>query len=378
MSKFIALPVGQGDAFYLDRGGFHVLVDGGKSKTAISNLLDNGCETKHLDVLVCTHNDSDHANGVLGLLDNWDGTIDEVWLPGSWTHRMKDLFENPRVFVNELVENISDMDFQENKDLTLEDVVLLDSPHSNEVNSEALDLSDIIDKSNDFSDFLFEVNSAYLGLDLLYYFERHYFSDSFISIFLDAMNAANLIKTITELAFHKGAKIRFFDYGKHVSGGFSGILEPVNSTEITGIRKREVSALQYIALSTANKESLVFYSPESTESPAVLFSADSDLNFSLPVVKHTKKPIITSPHHGSDANATAYNVVLKWLGANLSPIWVRSDCKCKTRPGTAFKNQACKFCTLCNCGLYPKQTVKLHSSDGIWLRTQGTRVCSCR
>lgn len=32
-SKFIALPVGRGDSFYLERDNFHILVDGGQNKT---------------------------------------------------------------------------------------------------------------------------------------------------------------------------------------------------------------------------------------------------------------------------------------------------------------------------------------------------------
>ena len=69
MSKFIALPVGQGDAFYLERSDFRVLVDGGRSKRAISGWVRDICETTFLDVVVCTHNDADHAYGILGLLE---------------------------------------------------------------------------------------------------------------------------------------------------------------------------------------------------------------------------------------------------------------------------------------------------------------------
>jgi beta-lactamase superfamily II metal-dependent hydrolase len=110
MSKFIALPVGQGDAFYLERQGMKVLVDGGRSKSAISGLISDVAKSSHLDVVICTHNDADHADGIIGLLENWPGIIKEVWLPGSWTFRMKDLFVNPTNFLNELIDNIDKED----------------------------------------------------------------------------------------------------------------------------------------------------------------------------------------------------------------------------------------------------------------------------
>ena len=52
MAKFVAIPVGQGDAFYLEREGFTVLVDGGRSRRGFSgqfkvSFLDaNGVEYK--------------------------------------------------------------------------------------------------------------------------------------------------------------------------------------------------------------------------------------------------------------------------------------------------------------------------------------------
>jgi phosphoribosyl 1,2-cyclic phosphodiesterase len=51
----------------------------------------------HVNVLTYTHNDSDHANGVLGLLKA-GLTADEVWLPASWMGRLEDLILYPRDF----------------------------------------------------------------------------------------------------------------------------------------------------------------------------------------------------------------------------------------------------------------------------------------
>jgi len=381
MSTFIALPVGQGDAFYLARENFRVLVDGGKSKSAISPWMHNICKTDHLDVLVCTHNDNDHANGVIGLLDNWSGSISEVWLPGSWSYRMRDLFEKPHAFCRELVDNISEIGSVGDQDISLsletfasrQDICVDLSKKSSFNLDELIDMSKEIPRN--FLEFCLEC-SEYDP----YWFHSCctiYSNSPLISLFKEAINAASNIRQIVDLAYHRGCKIRFFEYGNKVSGGLPLMLVPMNSQEMISLRPAEIEALFFLALTTANKESLVFYSPENENEPPVLFTADSDLSCSLST-SPDRSPIVTSPHHGAEANANAYKVVSTWLRHIVSPIWVRSDCKSKARPGNTFKNQLVKNCTLCNCGTNPKQTVKFHSRLGHWHVTKGTRRCSCK
>jgi len=66
MATFIAIPVGQGDAFYLERDGWSVLVDGGRSRLDFPALFRQVTRARGANIVVCTHNDSDHANGVRG------------------------------------------------------------------------------------------------------------------------------------------------------------------------------------------------------------------------------------------------------------------------------------------------------------------------
>lgn len=101
-NKFIALPVGKGDSFYLQRDNCRILVDGGQSRNTITPYMKNLCKTDYLDIVVCTHNDADHAEGIIGLLDCWEAPIKEVWLPGSWSYRLKDLYTNPIEFMQEV------------------------------------------------------------------------------------------------------------------------------------------------------------------------------------------------------------------------------------------------------------------------------------
>lgn len=82
-ARFVALPVSQGDAFFLKPPEGSVLVDSGRSAEGFPELFVRFSGQREVDVLVCTHNDADHANGVLGFLRGGLG-YREVWLPGRW------------------------------------------------------------------------------------------------------------------------------------------------------------------------------------------------------------------------------------------------------------------------------------------------------
>jgi glyoxylase-like metal-dependent hydrolase (beta-lactamase superfamily II) len=83
MPRFIAIPVGQGDAFYLETKAGAVLVDGGRMIDGFGELFRQHTQRDGVDILVATHNDADHPNGVLGFL-RAGLTCNEVWLPGRW------------------------------------------------------------------------------------------------------------------------------------------------------------------------------------------------------------------------------------------------------------------------------------------------------
>ncbi|MHB1757604.1 MAG: MBL fold metallo-hydrolase [Leptospirillum sp.] len=374
-SKFIALPVGQGDAFYLERQNMKVLVDGGKSKSAISNLLrSNIAERSHLDAVICTHNDADHANGIIGLLDNWLGEIKEVWLPGSWTFRMKDLFEDSALFLDEFINSLYTK--EKNKFDSIENsfTEFSEKPEERSKGSE-FNLDKIIENSKSFH---FDT----LGGPFLFSNVRPLINPRDtrrIKLFCEATEAVSRIRDIIVSAYDRGCRIRFFEFGsKPVWGGRTGLLEPVNSREIDILDSIRIGAFEYLALTTANKQSLVFYALENDGHPAVLFSADSDLDFPLPSSIPLKSPIITAPHHGSESNSNAYNAISNWLcNTNIKPIWIRSDGKSRSRPGGSFKKQSTRACTLCNCGTTPKQTVQLDSQMNQWQFTNGMRMCSC-
>ena len=195
-------------------------------------------------------------------------------------------------------------------------------------------------------------------------------------LFSEAIEAAINIRQIAKLACNRGCKIRFFQFGQKVGGGIDRLV-PVNSEEMESTFSREIDALSFLSLTVQNKQSLVFYSPEKENEPAVLFTADSDLNFSLPDRRPYSVPIVTSPHHGAEANKNAYSTVSRWLNDS-EAIWIRSDKACEKRPGVEYKKQKKRICTLCNSGDMPKQTVKMNSVKWRWQPTKGTRWCSCK
>ncbi|WP_217619573.1 MBL fold metallo-hydrolase, partial [Achromobacter sp. GbtcB20] len=78
-----ALPI-KGESYLLQYMGKLILVDGGYTGSSLALALKKqlGKPNIHLDVVVCTHNDKDHAGGLTDLLDRPGITASEFWLPG--------------------------------------------------------------------------------------------------------------------------------------------------------------------------------------------------------------------------------------------------------------------------------------------------------
>jgi len=346
-------------------------------------MLKAYVDPPHLDVVVCTHIDADHANGIVGLLTELPIPIREVWLPGTWAGRFEDLVVEPADFWKELARDIGEVEEEvgnleeyyeqarERLRLRIETPEPACSPERD--SSTKKWLVEILGRQGfqpPWKVFLCDVYHRIRGWIPFQWWEKLWF---------ECLEAANRIKTIAEAALNAGAKIRLFEFVESpglVSGGWRDQLEPVNCCEVRPRRSR-VSALFYLALTKANRESLVFYAPEQDDTPGTLFTADSDLAGGL---IHLPSPstnlVVTAPHHGAEQNALAYAKVREWIAAHKA-IWVRSDSGTKRRPGKTFKNQPKRLCTLCNSWNAPKAPVRLHVSRSCWRRTPGTRWCSC-
>ena len=359
MNKFVALRVGSGDAFYLEREEASILFDGGGSEKKFPSLFGKELNLTHVDIIVCSHNDSDHVNGIIGYL-NSSLTCKEVWLPANWVGKIDTLLSNPEMFFEELVMNIKD-------DVGIE--YLEDSICSAMFeNRLELNIENLVKKSNEsYLNFKnFRNNFSYLTI-------KHH--KLFSKLFASAMR----IKEITSLAYKKSLKVRWFQYDPAMQAtGGENYFKPVNSIEINKLYSKKMSAFQYLTLTRSNKESLVFYSPK-IESlvDGVLFSADSDYSFDQNIPSDLgKNPIITVPHHGSKSNEKAYNAKqLKTYVSNTNTILVRSDGSYKNRPGKNYKSfKLNKFCTRCN-GYKTGQTIVMTPTNRSW--TSSNYSCSC-
>lgn len=393
--RFVALPVGQGDAFFLQRGAFTALIDGGKSVHSFSTLYSEVLNRKSVGVLVCTHNDADHANGVLGFLESGLG-CDEVWLPALWTDRLQDLIARPNEFLEELVDDIDregerlkaqygDADglhladlgdaFADGYDRESQDPETVpDMTPAEPVRPMAVTLSE---DGNGYDELFWPESLGRRRLRVATSpFRIWTFEDDEYHLFLQAISAAERIRLIGVACAHRGVPVRWFRHSlTEARGGRRGLLTPLNAVEVAPGPSTGLGALRYLALSASNRLSLAFCSPPTEANPGAVFTADSDLDFATPV-PWREGMIVTAPHHGSEANATAYTRYRAETNGGGEPIWVRSDGNFRTRPGPSYLEQANRFCTLCPGVDRPKQAIRFSLLHGAWRPVVCPR-CAC-
>ena len=385
MDKFISINVNQGDAFYLKRAGVRILIDGGRSRCGFKKQFKQTIDASMLDVVACTHADADHINGLLGFFESGFQSR-EVWLPGAWTSRLRDLLINPDEFLQELIKQIDEIG---NHEITsLEDYYdKYGFRESNDMNLDepSSDINEIykaIEEAPERSSF-FGLIYCFQISEMLRPYIRQSLDNCTCKLFIDAIDTAKKIRELAILAFNSGAKIRWFEFqGSGTASGGESHLKPVNSNEIFRISKR-LSALEYLSITRSNRESLVFYSPSSNGSGDVLFSADSDFSFQQIIPIHPDNSIITAPHHGSEDNKNAYSRLKsgdRITGGCITrkTIIVRSDGRSSKRPGSAYKSLVSKkICTLCRHPDTEGQNVIFLSAKYGWKRKNGMSWCHC-
>lgn len=357
--KLTALPVNVGDSFLLRNRDKVILIDGGMNKQHIVQLLQQERIPKnHIDLLVCTHYDADHINGIIGILQSNKFTFKELWLPeilGSIGYTLsKDIHKLFKDLRSNRVD-IKSIDFQ------------CESIFKTKENGE---IYHDFKENNSFEAIDAKVLDDFLEHPLFWYFEPFWHnedSDVNYKMMLTLKSTASLIIN----ALHSGAYIRWFKYSdyKHKSYGFDLYSENAIQTDITLYDSKQFfSALYHLSLSSINKYSLVYmYHKEGV--PDVLFSADSDLHFYLKPVCLEDNSVVTAPHHGSSANDNAYQ---KISGSKL--VYIRSDRSQQARPGNGYVSQTNKYCTICR-NKTGKQKIELNYNAPAF--TTRARVCKC-
>lgn len=362
MSKFTAFPV-NGDAFLLEREKYSVLVDGGGSKSKLVNSYKKAQGKQLPNYIVCTHRDSDHINGLIGLLEEavkppvWNTKNTELWVPFYFSFYAEDY----AWYIDELSKI--------HKEKSISNLTCLEHTEPSEYFS-----SPSLQK---FYAYLTAANPSASE------------TRSFFTIVKDEIGKATRYKSLLDAAAALSLKLRFFEYSPlYANGGEANRLYPLNSHEIQAY-PRPTSILQLMKLSLENLHSLAFISPEtqcSSAHHAVIFCADTDLtkcnlslvgNESFTFFKH--QPLITAPHHGSSTNQKSYTFIHQAFLYYEKKFFIRGHCsrvkyiahefkgghsRACTKPHNSCKNKHCP--SSCRCKLTAEQTVILQTSNGVW------------
>ena len=352
---FTALEIGSGDAFLLEDSekNWNCLFDAGGSKRTIVTLLKRKLKegkTNKLNLAICSHNDIDHANGFIGLLES-DIEIDEIWLPGTWTGVLKYVEDNGisdddiecmvNVEQEYLGRNTGDGSIiRKNEDGSM----LVIGNARVEFDPESSDPIEDFDESLVVFSKAIEPEFHTSLMRRWYLYDAYYWHRNKKQMGIghpSLLLALDKIIQIGGLAYRKGCKIRWFDplgpcEQKRMDYGFVAL----NSSEMMRVQKpRDPHSFALLcSLTVENVYSTVFEYCDN-DTPIIRFSADSDCTAQSSTYDGA---IVTAPHHGSEANAIVYSAI---EGKNI--IWVRSDRKSKKRPCQAFKNLQNKYCLAC-------------------------------
>jgi hypothetical protein len=368
---FTALPVGQGDAFLLSSAAFSALIDGGRSHTTLPALFSEHRRGRALEVVVCTHNDADHAEGLIGLLASRKIKIGQMWLPGQWTTRLDDLLVAPEAFLLEVLHDIDALS-EDRRQRPLTE--LADAyGDADTVGAEGPAIVDVMDEAIEASVFRPGRRLRHLASWWALWF--HPFHRMGPRLFWEAIDAAERIRKLAYLAWHQAAAVRWFDVTSSPATTTTEPLSPVNAKEIVYVPRYRPGALEFLALSVSNKRSLCFEFRPTSKDLGVLLTADSDLKFAAPI-RWSKGMIVTAPHHGSEANSHAYDRATRESSFFQSIRWVRSDGRFRSRPGAAYLRQAQRYCTRCRPYSHMQQAVRFTATASGWI-TKSTQRCRC-
>lgn len=362
-----------GESFVLSTGHKTILLDGGYSSTTLVKALG----APHLDVVICTHGDSDHAGGLTDLLAQTGApTVGEFWLPGQWANHIEPLLKNPQGFVERMGDEIYDL-LAEHRDFDFsrpfEDQLIpdLDGQDDGAPGAPGQDgsWSDTAPLEPDPAWWRALVNEVHtqplpkptwMPPPAPVHGRMQQLSEEQqkqrAAVVADAINTAKLIYEIAMQAAKNRVPVRWFDFpafagGQAPIGGWTGVLEPLNACElVTPPKPASASFARFIALSRINRHSLVFHALETKSSPSVLFCGDSPLKGGRKTAwpgfrqKPTRGFAATAPHHGRASNAGAYAIAEGW-GTGGRIFWVRAGGGAKV-PCNELKGRW-RSCTSC-------------------------------
>lgn len=369
-TTFEALAVNQGDAFLL-RHEQVVLVDAGSNKQLIKRLLANA-NVERIDVLVCTHNDSDHSKGVPGVLDAVP--VGEVWLPVEF---LETLEASRRLGVEETVIRLRQM-LSERGEPAQETARSTEIWGDSDSPVESVEATPVIRSVASHAEETRDRIVDEFGVGVL---RRSYGGaaarepDShLLRSTADVMAAFVNIAEIAVAAHRNKVPVVWLRHLDH------GIARPpysrkglcaINATQIASTRA--VPLLTRLWLTPQNQRALVIRAEVDGRND-VLFCSDSPLDY--PGKQLTGIGLFTAPHHGSPSNDRAY----QWLPTSTALV-VRSDHKVDRGDPTPTKEYApgCtgRACTICRGAGRPARNVLVSLSTAGWSFAPGVRRCGC-
>lgn len=366
MKRITALPVA-GDAYILETSGFVVLVDGGYSGAKLHKALtENFPGIKHLNVVICTHSDNDHAGGLTDFLNKTTLTVGEFWLPGSWAQPARDLLANPGAVMQELTEEVTDGPTEGlTRYLAAESMPDIDAwldavqrePGAFDLHRKRGQREAATEGGAQFPEGRTTRRGAAVIFGKAKRALRHKVLDAgMANRTLMLIDTAERIRKIAESARDHHVPVRWFDYSEYqrsrvATGGIPDFLVPVNSVELESPPALFGSLMRFVQLSRANRECLVFHSISERGQMSVLFCGDSPLGDGPRYVNSfldhrlAQRPlVVTAPHHGSESNSIAYAHIKKICKPDY---WIRTGSGAV--PGSTFQaiDPVERACTQC-------------------------------
>jgi Metallo-beta-lactamase superfamily len=429
MLKFTAFDVQEGDAFLLEKDEKKILIDGGKDRgnKFPEKFLSTGI--KQLDLIVCTHADSDHAEGLINLLRSDDDlTCKEIWIPAKWQRYIDKIKANRVGFIIKLIHEIKfksqdkslvEMVKSAEKTYELEpEEKVFENVESIYSNFSSITYCREMKDSNGYkttnpsqyekylliklapsevkhysNGFLFELNGGGLILHLHGIGEL---TDSQFEDFREALGKYGKLEALLDEVNKKSIKISWFelvenpmtkeDYDAYDE---QGLLTPLCHYKITTYTHKRSSEpiLEMLPKYNPNKISLVLASKRTDTNPLIIFSSDSDFE-KIENIPSEENMLITVPHHGSKSNIEALDKCIE-VSKGKNPLWIRGDSHRITMSEsfiTKVKSLEKTYCTLCrdwyidSQGGNPSSEYQLISIiyDSCWKNARETKLNLCK
>ncbi len=375
----------KGDSFLLEKRKngrkVKILIDGGEERK-FDKLIRSYLGKKkklNLDLIVCTHLDSDHSIGLISLLRS-KGVLKsckEIWLPVLWADTIIKMLKNDSNYIKKLLNVIKSQSKSfDDLDEIMQEVEVNEEDDEPYLLSEIKDVPLLSFNNLTFIDFfigMLESGDREVW-DLLFFLT----DNEFDSLMLTFKKLKRLTEIIYELKV-RSIPIVWLDLKQKEYSEWENdnrLLIPLCHEVLVGYRKKvNYSSIFCLIpqprLSEINRRSLVIASKESNGQLAI-FSADSNFEhisqnqLNALVENNAENGImVTVPHHGSHSSSDAIlkinNSVIKH-GKKKNVKWIRGNNPSSfTMSPHFFKLKGSRYCL--NCFIWSSAGKKLATTS---------------